>query len=124
MFHEYRFFRNFGSFTKLRNSRKSSIIFAKNENRLVASFAKFSRNEISSKTLVGRRPGWRAEGEGMGGQQDRQKDRWGAKEAGGLGEGRKILTFISSNPLEEQLCLTNLPACCTSEDEWKWFIAI
>jgi hypothetical protein len=51
VFRENRFFRNFGSFTKLRNSRKSSIIFAKYENRFVASFAKFSRNEISSKTL-------------------------------------------------------------------------
>ncbi len=52
VFRENRFFRNFGSFAKLRNSQKSSIIFAKNENRFVASFAKFSRNEISSKTLL------------------------------------------------------------------------
>ncbi len=51
MFRENRFFRNLGSFAKLRNSRKSSLIFAKHENRFVASFAKFSRNEISSKTL-------------------------------------------------------------------------
>jgi hypothetical protein len=51
VFRETRFFRNLGSFTKLRNSRNSSLIFAKHENRFVASFAKFSRNEISSKTL-------------------------------------------------------------------------
>jgi hypothetical protein len=48
VFRETRFFRNLGSFAKLRNS---SLIFAKHENRFVASFAKFSRNEISSKTL-------------------------------------------------------------------------
>ena len=52
VFRETRFFRNFGSFAKLRNSRNSSLIFAKHENRFVASFAKFSRNEISSKTLA------------------------------------------------------------------------
>ncbi len=48
MFRKARFFRNLGSFVKLRNS---SLIFAKYKNRFVASFAKFSRNEISSKTL-------------------------------------------------------------------------
>jgi hypothetical protein len=51
VFRENRFFRNLGSFAKLRNSQNSSLIFAKHENRFVASFAKFSRNEISSKTL-------------------------------------------------------------------------
>ncbi len=48
VFGETRFFRDLGSFTKLRNS---SLIFAKHENLFVASFAKFSRNEILSKTL-------------------------------------------------------------------------
>ncbi len=48
VFRETCFFSNLGSFAKLRNS---SLIFAKHENRFVASFAKFSRNEISSKTL-------------------------------------------------------------------------
>ncbi len=52
VFRETRFFRNLGSFAKLRNSQNSSLIFAKHENRFVASFAKFSRNEISSKTLI------------------------------------------------------------------------
>jgi hypothetical protein len=52
VFRETRYFRNLGSFAKLRNSRNSSLIFTKHENRFVASFAKFSRNEISSKTLV------------------------------------------------------------------------
>ncbi len=52
VFREIRFFRNLGSFAKLQNSRNSSLIFAKYENRFVASFAKFSRNEISSKTLL------------------------------------------------------------------------
>jgi hypothetical protein len=56
VFRENRFFRNVGIFAKLRNSRKSSLIFAKHENRFVASFAKFSRNEILSKTLLAR---WR-----------------------------------------------------------------
>jgi hypothetical protein len=51
VFRETRFFRNLGSFAKLRKSRNSCLIFAKHENRFVASFAKFSRNEISSKTL-------------------------------------------------------------------------
>ncbi len=46
------FFPNLGSFVKLRNSRNSSLIFAKHKNRFVASFAKFSRNEISSQTLL------------------------------------------------------------------------
>jgi hypothetical protein len=52
VFRKIRFFHNLGSFAKLRNSRNSSLIFAKHENRFVASFAKFSRNEISSKTLI------------------------------------------------------------------------
>jgi hypothetical protein len=52
VFRETRLFRNLGSFAKLRNSRNSCLIFAKHENRFVASFAKFSRNEISSKTLL------------------------------------------------------------------------
>ncbi len=52
VFRETRFFRNIGSFAKLRNTRNSSLVFAKHENRFVASFAKFSRNEISSKTLI------------------------------------------------------------------------
>ncbi len=52
MFRETRFFRNLGSFVKLRNSQNSSLIFAKHENRFLASFVKFSRNEISSKTLT------------------------------------------------------------------------
>jgi hypothetical protein len=52
VFRENHFFRNLGSFAKLRNSRNSSLTFAKHENRFVASFAKFSRNEISSKTLI------------------------------------------------------------------------
>jgi hypothetical protein len=52
VFRETRFFRNLGSFAKLRNSRNPSLMFAKHENRFVASFAKISRNEISSKTLV------------------------------------------------------------------------
>jgi hypothetical protein len=51
VFRETRFFRNIGNFAKLRNSRNSSPIFAKHENRFVASFAKFSRNKILSKTL-------------------------------------------------------------------------
>jgi hypothetical protein len=51
VFRETRFFCNIGSFAKSRNSQNSSLIFAKHENRFVASFAKFSRNEISSKTL-------------------------------------------------------------------------
>jgi hypothetical protein len=52
VFRETRFFRNLGSFAKLRNSRNSSLIFAKRESRFVASFAKFSQNDISSKILI------------------------------------------------------------------------
>jgi hypothetical protein len=51
VFRETRLFRNLGIFAKLRNSLNLSLMFAKHENRFVASFAKFSRNEISSKTL-------------------------------------------------------------------------
>jgi hypothetical protein len=52
VFGKTRFFRNLGSFAKLRNSRSSSLIFAKHENHFIASFAKFSQNKISSKTLA------------------------------------------------------------------------
>jgi hypothetical protein len=51
VFRETRFFRNLGSFAKLRNSRNSqnsSLIFAKHENRFAASFAK--RNFVKNPT--------------------------------------------------------------------------
>ncbi len=50
---ETHFFRNLGSSAKLWNSRNSSLIFAKHENRFVSNFTKFSRNVILSKTLLG-----------------------------------------------------------------------
>jgi hypothetical protein len=50
MFRETRFFRNLGSFAKLRNSRNSSLIFAKQENSFVASFAK--RNFVKNPSHV------------------------------------------------------------------------
>ncbi len=56
-FAKTRFFRIIDSFTKLRNSRNSSLIFDKHENRFVASFARFLRNESSSKTLCYMRVG-------------------------------------------------------------------
>ncbi len=53
-FRETRLFRKLGSFAKLWNSRNSYLIFANHNNRFVANFAKFSRNEISSQTLHAR----------------------------------------------------------------------
>jgi hypothetical protein len=53
VFSETRFFHNLGSFAKLRNSRNSPLIFAKHENRFVASFAKqnFVKNPIPQHTF-------------------------------------------------------------------------
>ncbi len=54
VFRETRFFRNLGSFAKLRNS---SLIFMKHENCFVASFAKFSRSKFRQKLYRGARHG-------------------------------------------------------------------